>query len=44
MFGLPQAGSLGHDLLGQRLNKEGYFQSQIVLALWKHNTKPIQFV
>ena len=23
MYGLPQAGSLGHDLLEQRLNKEG---------------------
>jgi hypothetical protein len=44
MYGLPQAGSLGHDLLGQRLNKEGYFQSQIVPALWKHKTRPIQFV
>jgi len=43
MYGLPQAGSLGHDLLEQRLNK-GYFQSQIVPALWKHKTKPIQFV
>ena len=27
MYGLPQAGSLGHDLLEQWLNKEGYFQS-----------------
>jgi hypothetical protein len=44
MYGLPQAGSLGHDLLEQRLNKEGYFQNQIVPALWKHKTKPIQFV
>jgi hypothetical protein len=44
MYGLPQAGSLGHDLLEQRLNKEGYFQSQIVPALWKHKTRPIQFV
>jgi len=26
------------------LNKEGYFQSQIVPALWKHESKPIQFV
>jgi len=32
------------NLLEQRLNKEEYFQSQIVPALWKHNTKPIQFV
>jgi hypothetical protein len=44
MYGLPQAGSLGHDLLEQWLNKEGYFQSQIKPALWKHKTKPIQFV
>ena len=44
MYGLPQARSLDHDLLERRLNKEGYFQSQIVPALWKHNTKPIQFV
>jgi len=41
MYGLPQAGSLGHDLLEQRLNKEGYFQSQIETALWKHKTRPI---
>jgi hypothetical protein len=41
MYGLPQAGSLGHDLLEQRLNKEGYFQSQIETALLKHKTRPI---
>ena len=44
MYGLPQAGSLGHDLLTQRLNDEGYYQSQIVPGFWKHKTKPIQFV
>jgi hypothetical protein len=33
MYGLPQAGSFGHDLLEERLNKEGYFQSQIVPGL-----------
>ena len=27
MYGLPQAGSLGHDLLEECLNQEGYFQS-----------------
>jgi hypothetical protein len=43
-YGLPQAGSLGHDLLKHQLNKEGYLQSQIVPGLWKHKTKPIQFV
>jgi hypothetical protein len=44
LYGLPQAGSLGHDLLERRLNKEGYFQSQTVPGFWKHMTKPIQFV
>ena len=44
MYGLPQAGSLGHDLLEERLNMEGYFQSQIVPGFWKHKTRPIQFV
>ena len=44
MYGLPQAGSLGQDQLEQRLNQEGYFQSQTVPGLWKHNKKPIQFV
>jgi hypothetical protein len=44
MYGLPQAESLGHDLLEGRLNKEGYFQSQTVPRFWKHTTKPIQFV
>ena len=34
MYGLPQAGSLGHDLLELRLNKEGYYQSKIVPGLW----------
>ncbi len=44
MYGLPQSGSLGHNLLEGRLNKEGYFQSQTVPGFWKHTTKPIQFV
>jgi hypothetical protein len=44
MYGLSQSGSLGHDLLEQRLNAEGYFQSKIVPGLWKHTSKNIQFV
>ena len=44
MYGLPQSGSLGHDLLERRLNAEGYFQSKIVPGLWKHEVRPIQFV
>jgi hypothetical protein len=43
MYGLPQASSLGHDLLKQRLNAAGYHQSPIIPGLWKHNTRPIQF-
>ena len=43
MYGLPQAGSLGHDLLELRLNKEGYYQSKIVPGLWQHENRPITF-
>ena len=43
MYGLPQAGSLGHDLLESCLNTEGYYQSKIVPGLWKHKTCFIQF-
>ncbi|KAL7480683.1 hypothetical protein ACHAW6_006349, partial [Cyclotella cf. meneghiniana] len=44
MYGLPQAGSLGHDILESCLNKEGYFQSTTVPGLWKHKTRNLQFV
>ncbi|KAL7487183.1 hypothetical protein ACHAW6_012779 [Cyclotella cf. meneghiniana] len=44
MYGLPQAGSLGHDLLERRLNAKGYHQSKIVPGFWKHTTRPTQFV
>jgi hypothetical protein len=44
MYGSPQSGSLGHDLLKTRLYQEGYQQSKIVPGLWKHKTRPIQFV
>eukprot|EP00804_Cyclotella_cryptica_P005837 CCRYP_000123-RA/>CCRYP_000123-RA protein AED:0.35 eAED:0.34 QI:0/0/0/1/0/0/3/0/533 len=44
MYGLPQSGSLGQDLLEQRLNAEGYYQSRITPGLWKHKTRNIQFV
>jgi hypothetical protein len=33
MYGLPQAGSLGHDLLEERLNKAGYKKSPVIPAL-----------
>ena len=44
MYGLPQTGSLGHDLLKEHLNQEGYYQSHIVPGLWSHKTKQIKFV
>jgi hypothetical protein len=44
MYGLPQAGSLGHDLLEQRLNLAGYHQSKIAPGLWKHKTRNLRFV
>ena len=43
MYGLPQAGLLANELLEQRLNKHGYFQSKLVPGLWTHKTRPIQF-
>eukprot|EP00804_Cyclotella_cryptica_P002446 CCRYP_019168-RA/>CCRYP_019168-RA protein AED:0.13 eAED:0.13 QI:0/0/0/1/0.5/0.4/5/0/1227 len=43
-YGLPQAGSLSHDLLEKRLTQEGYFKSLVVPGLWKHKTRNIQFV
>ena len=44
MYGLPQASSNSHDELEEHLNKEGYFKSPLVPALWKHKTCPTQFV
>ncbi len=44
MYGLPQAGSNSHDELKERLNKEGYFKSPLVPALWKHKAHPTEFV
>ena len=44
MYGLPQAGSLAHDLLETRLNKAGYFKSKIAPGLWKHKSRNLQFV
>ncbi len=44
MYGLPQSGSNSHEELEERLNKEGYFKSPLVPALWTHKTRPTQFV
>jgi hypothetical protein len=41
---VPQAGLLANELLEKRLNEHGYRQSKFVPGLWKHDTRPIQFV
>ena len=43
MYGLPQAGSLVHDLLDERLNAKGFFQSKIIPGFRKHKTQNLQF-
>jgi len=43
MYGLPQAGILSQQQLEQRLNEQGYHQSQITSGLSKHKTRPISF-
>jgi CheY-like chemotaxis protein len=44
MYSLPQAGLIANKLLEKRLNKHGYRQSKLVPGLWKHDTRPIQFI
>ena len=34
---------VGPRSMEERLNKEGYFQSQIVPGLWSHKVRPIKF-
>jgi hypothetical protein len=43
MYGLPQAVLLAQELLEQRLNKHGYYQSNQTPGLWTHIWRPIQF-
>jgi len=44
VYGLPQAGRLTNDLLRQRLNHDGYYETTTTPGLWKHNFRPIAFV
>ena len=43
MYGLPQSGILAQELLEERLNKHGYFQSQYTPGFWTHTWRPISF-
>lgn len=44
MYGLPQAGIIANKLLAKRLARHGYYQTRHTPGLWKHITRPIQFV
>jgi len=41
---LPQASTLAHDLLIQKLACHGYSPCPMTIGLWKHQTKDIAFV
>ena len=43
MYGLPQSGILGNQLLTARLAPHGYYQCRHTLRLWKHKWRPILF-
>jgi hypothetical protein len=43
MYGLPHDRLIANELLENRLNKAGYFQSKYVPGLWSHKTRPIAF-
>jgi hypothetical protein len=43
MYGLPQAGIIGQDLLTKHLHKAGYHQSTITPGYWQHDWHPISF-
>ena len=43
MYGLPQAVLLDQYLIEDRLSAHEYHQNQLILGLWKHDTRPITF-
>ena len=43
MYGIPQSRLLAIQILEKRLNKQCYRQSKLVLGLWKHDWRPVQF-
>lgn len=44
MYGLPQAGRLAYEQLLPYLEKAGYIQAGTTPGLFKHKTRPIQFI
>ena len=43
MYGLPHAGIIAQELLAERLEEEGYYQSDKTPGFWRHETRPICF-
>ena len=43
MYGLPHAGLLVQESPQERLAQHGYYQSEIIPGLWKHEARPIVF-
>ena len=43
MYGLPHAGIIAQKLLEERLNKAGYYQSDMTPGFWKHKWRPVVF-
>ena len=43
MYSLPQFGLLANQLFEKSLNKHSYHQSKLVLGLWNHKWKTVQF-
>jgi hypothetical protein len=41
MYGLPQAGIIGQELLAKGLKEHGYFQSKTTPGLWTHEWRPM---
>jgi len=43
MYGLPHAGIIAQNLLTERLEAAGYYQSDKTPGFWRHETRPICF-
>jgi hypothetical protein len=43
MYGSPQAGILGNELLQRNLSQDGYHPTTHTHGLWTHDTRPISF-
>ena len=44
IYGLPQAGMLANKQLGEYLAPAGYYEDPHIPGLWRHVTRPIQFL